>query len=188
MTNVLGIIAEDESDVSVINILIRKMARKPFGLKRQIGHGSGRIRGKCRAWANTLKHRGCNLLIIVHDLDARDLRQLYRTLTEALGVSPITEHAIIIPVREVEAWLLADHEAIRRTFRFRARLGPIANPETKPRPKEFLRDLIYQRSEGRIIYLNTVHNVRIAEQCTATNLNRCESFRPLADFVARTLV
>jgi Domain of unknown function (DUF4276) len=188
MTNMVGIIAEDESDVDVISILMRKMARKPFGLKRQIGRGSGRIRGKCRAWANTLKHRGCNLLIIVHDLDARELRQLYRDLCEALGASPIADHAIIIPVRELEAWLLADHTAIQRAFRFRAPLGQIANPQGIQRPKEFLRDLIYQRSERRIIYLNTVHNVKIAEQCTPANLRRCESFQPLADFVARTLV
>jgi hypothetical protein len=187
MTNIVGIIAEDESDVNVINVLIRKMARKPFGLKRQIGKGSGRVRGKCRAWANTLKRRGCNLLIIVHDLDMRDLGQLYRALCEALGASPISDHAIIIPVRELEAWLLADHTAIQRAFRFRTPLGQIANPQAIQRPKEFLRDLIYQRSERRIIYLNSVHNVKIAEQCTTANLGRCESFRPLADFVARTL-
>lgn len=187
MTKLLGVIAEDTSDVDVLNIIVRKIARKPYSIRRFVGHGCGRIRKQCRGWAQTLKDRGCQLLVIVHDLDANNLQQLERTLREALGASPIAEHIIVIPVRELEAWLLADHKAIERTFRFKSPLGQVANPEGIQRPKERLRDLIYQKSGKRIIYVNTIHNARIAANCAITNLRRCNSFQPLERFVVRTL-
>ena len=156
MTIHVGVIAEDNSDIEVIRVLISKIARKTFSIKPFAGHGCGRVRNKCNGWAEILRQRGCSVLILVHDLDMHRLAELENGLREALGQSPIQKHAIIIPVRELEAWLLADHEAIQRTFRFRRRLRQIANPESIQRPKERLRDIIEQRSDHNIIYVNTV--------------------------------
>src|ERR1700691_5898347 len=68
--------------------------------------------------------------------------------------------------RSLEAWLLADHKAITKTFRFKKGLRKIANPESINRPKEFLRDIIRRGSNNRVVYVNTVHNVKIAQNCT----------------------
>jgi hypothetical protein len=91
------------------------------------------------------------------------------------------------PVREIEAWLLADRNAIAKTFGFKKPLKKISNPESIMRPKEYLRDLITQKSNGRIVYVNTIHNAKIMQNCEVNNLERCASFVPLEDFILRTL-
>lgn len=187
MRNLVGVIAEDVSDVDVVNAIFRKIARKKFGIRSFVGHGCGRLRNKCRAWAQVLRDRGCHFLVLIHDLDANRVDRLLVVIRQALEPSPITQYVIVIPVRELEAWLLADHKAIEKTFRFKRALKKISNPESIPHPKEFLRDLINQKSDKRIIYVNTVHNARIAENCTVANLGECASFRPLRDFILRTL-
>ena len=158
MTILVGIIAEELSDVDVISEIIGKLARKNFGVKSFVGHGCGRIKYKCRAWAQTLKERGCKLLILVHDLDSARLDQLLAAIRGALNPSPMEQYVIVIPIRELEAWLLADHKAITKTFRFKKGLRKIANPESINRPKEFLRDIIRRGSNNRVVYVNTVHN------------------------------
>lgn len=187
MTIQVGVIAEDESDVQVVTAFARKIARKPFSVKPVVGHGCGRLRNKCHGWARMLEGRGCSVLLLIHDLDTAHLGQLQNTLRTALGQSPIAKHAIIIPVRELEAWLLSDHDAIQKTFKFKRRLGKIANPEAIQRPKETLRDIIEQRSDRKIIYVNTIHNSKIADHCQISNLLRCLSFRPFQTFIERTL-
>jgi hypothetical protein len=187
MTKLVGVIAEDISDVDVVKVIIKKIAHKKFGIKYFVGHGCGRLRNKGRAWAQALKERGCQLLVLIHDLDANRVDQLLSAIRQALDPSPIEEHVIVIPVRELEAWLLADHKAIEKTFKFKKTLKKIANPEAIQHPKEYLRDLISQRSERRIIYVNTAHNEKIAENCAISSLERCASFKPLEDFIVRTL-
>jgi hypothetical protein len=187
MTALVGIIAEDVSDVGVLTALIKKIATKRFGIKSFVGHGCGRVRNKCKAWTQTLKDRGCQFLVLVHDLDMYRVDDLLADIRNALEPSPIPTHVIVIPVRELEAWLLADHVAIEKTFRFKKRLKAIPNPEAIRRPKEFLRDLVSQKSDRRIIYINTIHNIKIAENCAVSNLRRCASFKPLESFIAAVL-
>ena len=187
MTKTLGVIAEDVSDVEVLKVISQKVASKPFSVRYFVGQGCGRIKNKCSSWARTLKARGCNLLVVVHDLDDRNASQLRQSLHGALGASPIPEHVIVIPIRELEAWLLADHRAIEKTFRFKKPLAQIANPESIMRPKERLRDIIYQKSNRRIIYVNTIHNPQIANNCSISNFKRCASFQPLEQFLIRVL-
>ena len=187
MTIAVGIIAEDRSDVDVVDVIIRKSTNATYTTKSFVGNGCGRIRNKCREWAENLRERGCKLLILVHDLDAGSLRKLQEALVKALGDSPTKPFVIVIPIREIEAWLLADHNAIRTALNIRESIKKIPNPEGFPRPKEYLRDLIYRVSKKEITYLNTVHNVKIAAASQLSNFRRCESFRPLQDFIVRNL-
>jgi hypothetical protein len=64
----IGIIAEDKSDVAVLEYLIAKLAANPFSVKPFVGNGCGKIVGKCRSWAQNLYNSGCQYLLIVHDL------------------------------------------------------------------------------------------------------------------------
>jgi uncharacterized protein DUF4276 len=187
MTSLVGIIAEDDSDIGVVDVIIKKIAKRKYSIKSFAGHGSGRVRNKCNAWAKTLKDSGCQSLILVHDLDANRIDRLLAAIRQALDPSPIQPYVIVIPVRELEAWLLADHVAIEKTFRFKKKLKSIPNPEAIQHPKEFLRDLVNQKSNHRIIYANTVHNIRIAQNCSVGNLKKCASFKPLEAFVASLL-
>lgn len=188
MSRGVGLIAEDDSDVSVVEVLIRKIARKHFKTKQFVGRGCGKIVAKCRSWAIALGQRGCSLLIVLHDLDQRQEPALRTSLVDALNPCPIAHHAIVIPVRELEAWLLADHEAINRAMKLARPLNQIADPQGVARPKERLRDLIYSRSNHTTTYVNTIHNIRIAEQVSIARVRaRCSSFGPFEQFVSRYL-
>jgi hypothetical protein len=179
-----GMIAEDQSDVDVVKHLITKvLPDKAFSLKRYIGHGCGRIHGKCRQWAESLKSQQCNVLIVLHDLDDGDCQLLKSTLEEALLPSPIRYHVIVIPVREIEAWLLSDAVAVKKAMRLRQPFKEFANPEAIQRPKEKLEEIVYLRSGRTIRYVNAVHNERIAKELRLPAIRRCKSFIPLEDFL-----
>jgi hypothetical protein len=121
------------------------------------------------------------LLILVHDLDSANSADLRKALRIALDPCPIETHIIVIPEKEIEAWLLADHEAIGKVMSIS--LGRVPNPEAIMKPKERLRDLVYTRSRHKIRYINSIHNKEIAEACSLANLRRCKSFRPLEEFL-----
>jgi Domain of unknown function (DUF4276) len=181
----IGIIAEDCSDVEVVSELIAKITNTPFGTKHFVGHGCGRITAKCRNWAIQLKERGCKLLILLHDLDVQQRSQLLRRLEDALRPSPISEHLIVIPVREIEAWLLADERAIERAFGLESRVSRVKNPELVRDPKRKLEEIIWRNSRKSRHYLNTTDNKKIASECGLDKLKRCESFLPFHDFISR---
>lgn len=182
MATHVGVIAEDNSDVDVLRELLAKLTKRKLFLHKFVGHGCGKIAGKCRAWARNLDAQGCQVLIILHDLDLRNLAQLRQTLIEALTPSPIQSHVIVIPVQELEAWLLADHGAIQNALGIKQPIKQVTGMEYLQRPKEFLGDLIFRKSNKTVYYVNTVHNVRIARAASLVNLRRCPSFRPLEEF------
>lgn len=186
MRRSIGIIAEDISDVEVIRALIVKRASsRPFTINKFVGHGCGKIRGKCRQWAATLSSQGCNFLIVLHDLDNKPLGQLTNDLRNSLRSSPIKNHVIAIPVQMVEAWLLSDNVAIHRGMNLSLLPKEIANPEALLDPKSKLRDIIFQKSGKKKSYLNTIHNPKIAKELSMKKLfAKCESFRPLDSFLS----
>ncbi len=56
MSNHIGVIAEDNSDVEVVRELIKKIVPdKKFSINSFVGHGCGKIQGKCFQWAGALK-------------------------------------------------------------------------------------------------------------------------------------
>jgi Domain of unknown function (DUF4276) len=180
----IGIIAEDDSDISVLDELIKKAARAPYSLRWFAAGGCGKIVSKANAWAANLRSQGCRYLLLVQDLDRAQILQLRASLTIALGNSPIQPHLIVIPVREIEAWLLADHQAIFSAMKLVDNLGQIANPESLQNPKEYLGRLIYSRSRKKTRYVNAIHNAKIAALCKSNNLRRCPSYIPFHDFIS----
>jgi hypothetical protein len=185
ITSIIGVIAEDNSDVAVLRSLIRKLTSSPFRVEFAVAHGCGRIVGKCRAWAQNLSDRGCQYLLLVRDLDLEELDRLRIELRNALDPTPISPHLIVIPVREIEAWLLADDEAIKKAMKLKKKVKRVSNPETILRPKEYLGNIISMISDKKIRYLNAIHNEKIAEQCAVINLGRCDSFIPFAEFIEK---
>jgi hypothetical protein len=179
----IGIIAEDKSDVEVVKILMGKIRPgRRFSVRSSVGHGCGRIKSKCREWARNLNLRGCYWLILVHDLDEADLRGLTQELSTALQPCPIERYVVIIPIREIEAWLLSDPQAIRDGLNLRSTPSHIANPEAIFDPKRKLGEIIGSRSQGGKVYINTIHNAKIAQHLALDKLHACKSFLPLEVF------
>lgn len=183
MKKAIGVIAEDESDVDVIKVFIEKIAGLDFYVERFLGRGCGRIKNKCRIWTQNLKEKGCSVVILVHDLDDNDHDHLQNDIYIRLSPILVKDYFICIPIREIEAWLLADEQAIRRAFHLTGELKRISNPESVVRPKEKLRDLINMKSEGKTVYVNTVHNKKIAKEIDLINLRRCSSFFSFENFI-----
>lgn len=179
----VGIIAEDVSDVDVVTALMKKLAKKPFKMHSTVGRGGSRILAKCLSWSRLLHQRGCSILLLVRDLDDDDLEILRSRLVKALRDCPIAKRLVVIPVREIEAWLLADQDAINKAMSLKKKVAFVTNPEGIVDPKSRLSDLIRKGSLNKAIYLNTVHNKRIAEACSVSKLRRCTSFQPLETFV-----
>lgn len=188
MKHRIGVIAEDNSDVQVATELIKKISpRKKFVIRSFVGHGCGRLRGKCFQWAIQLKNRGCSLLMVLHDLDDRVLTDLETELRNIVRPCPIEQHVVIIPIREIEAWLLSDHVAIQKALRLKRKVPRTSNPQSIADPKKMLGELIYSRSEKKKRYV-VEDNQRIASHIEIANIRRCSSFLPLEQFIRGHLV
>lgn len=179
----IGIIAEDHSDVAVVNEIIRKYRVNRFALIDFVGCGSGPIAAKCGRWARNLLARGCTRLILLRDSDGMAVTDLRQALWLALQPCPIKPAVVVIPVREVEAWLLSDEAAIKRALRLKKPLKRVPSPEAILDPKRKIAHEVQRCSERRITYLNTRHNAPIARECSLRNLRRCSSFSDLDKFI-----
>jgi len=181
------LIAEDQSDVDVITVLAKKISTKEFVIRKRLGFGCGRIHAKANAWSRELSKDGCTLLMVVCDADDNDAGVLHARLSASLMPCPINPSVVVIPVREIEAWLIADNAAVTKALRLQKALKHQPSPESLINPKERLRDLVHERSQGRTRYLNTIHNVKIAKYATISRLRRCKSFGVFESFLAANL-
>lgn len=180
----LGIIAEDDSDVAVVRELTLKLVKPHVvGFRRFVGDGCGKLRRKCGAWARTLVSQGCPSIIVVHDLDVHDDAQLRASLDRAIAPAGAKARVVLLPKREVEAWLLYDSRAIAAAFNEDAMARLPGDPESLLDPEKHLRDLIWRKY--RKDYLNTVHNAQIAKHIDVSLLKRSASFAPHPVFVAK---
>lgn len=113
-----------------------------------------------------------------------DEQQLRTVLTDLLNMAQFQVKSVVIPVEELEAWLLSDERAIQAALRLHIRPKPIHRPEGVSSPKEYLAGIVRQCSKQRLTqYVNTVHNKMIAEALTPAKLSKCPSFGAYADFI-----
>ncbi len=181
----IGIIAEDNSDFETAKILLKRILnRDNLCFKKAIGNGCGKLRRKALDYAVDLRKRGCDMLILIHDLDRNTHQELLTDLTKKLEYAPIDKKFICIPIEELEAWFLSDPESIKTTFNLARQPKFRGRPETVQSPKEKLGEQIYLCSNKSTIFLNTKHNQRIAERLTIDIIReKCPSFNLLHNFV-----
>ena len=179
----IGCIAEDVSDVSVMYELTAKIIpSNSYSFKKFVGGGCGKLRLKCTAWAQNLLDRGCSHLVVLHDLDTNDETKLRNELEGKINDIRFEAKIVLIPVQEIEAWLLSDAEAIRQVFNMKKTPKVPANPESVSNPKEKLRDVVWAGAEKK--YINTIHNEKIASALELSKINTLKSFRPYPIFLA----
>lgn len=181
----IGIIAEDLSDYESSLVLIKRITKKPnIPFKKAIGDGCGKIKRKAGDYAMDLRNRGCDMLVLIHDLDKNNLDKLKKELEEKLSLSPIKNKFVCIPVEEIEGWFLSDADCLKLIFNLNRRPKIKGNPELIFSPKEKLEEYIYLCSNKKSIYLNTKHNKKIAEKISIDLIkNKCSSFKRFYDFI-----
>lgn len=181
----IGIIAEDSSDFETAKILIKRILnRDNLSFKKAVGNGCGKLRRKALDYAVDLRKRGCDMLILIHDLDRNIHQELLVDLQLKIEDAPIDKKFVCIPIEELEAWFLGDPDSIKDTFNLNRRPRFNGRPETINSPKETLGEQIYLCSNKSTIFLNTKHNQKIAERvCLETVKQRCPSFELLHSFV-----
>jgi len=189
MSKKIGIIAEDESDVDTLKELIARITGKSnLSYKRFVGRGCGKIKRKCSDWAKQLQLRGCNVLILIHDLDSNNIQDLKLLLEKNIKPNPIRHSYICIPIQEMEAWILADPASIKKSFNLKKSPKITGNPETIDSPKETLGRLIRTFSDNSKVYINTKHNTVLAKNLNLNTVKtKCKSFSGLYEFVSANI-
>lgn len=183
MATKIGLIAEDMSDIDVIKKLARKLTGKSVATSHFVGKGCGPLKRKTPGWCKNFQLKGCTRVLMVHDLDRNDLATLRNTLREVLAKSSNLDQAVVVPVEELEAWLLSDMDAIASAMNLRKKPKSVNHPEAIKSPKEYIRDCVWRTSNKKIQYVNSVHNGIIAELIDVAAIRKkCPSFRVFADF------
>jgi hypothetical protein len=186
MSKKIGVIAEDSSDVEVISAILEKyLDRRDFSVKRFVGNGCGKLRHKCKSWASLLSKSGCEHILLFHDLDRNDEGKLRRELELKVGKFEFPNSLVVIPIEEMEAWLLTDPAAIKKVFGLTKVPKISAQPESVSSPKEHLRDIVWKSDKKR--YMNTIHNKKIASEASVDKLKTCESYNKLDKYIRNSI-
>lgn len=181
-----AVIAEDKSDVETLTTLIRRIAES----------NSVSVSGKGYSGCSEMLRKGARQLkqfhavgrarryVVCYDSDRDDPAKRYRDLMDKV-IRPSGIHAPIcalIPVQEIEAWILADVKAVTKVITGWVPDRDILHPETINDPKEYLERM--SRNDQRPRYSHATHNSKIAKYLDLGLLRtKCPSFEPLFNIV-----
>jgi uncharacterized protein DUF4276 len=183
---IFAVLAEDRSDTDSLVVLVKRISGSSNATVFSKGFsGCGELCRKAGIHIRSFADRGASHFIICHDADESDPREIKAKVETAIKNKIPTdfEYCIVVPVQELEAWIIADEEAIRKaipTFGLKA----VSRPETINSPKEWL---VKESRKGRSrpLYVPTIHNAKVAQHIDLDRLDeKCPSFRPLKEFVS----
>lgn len=185
----IGIIAEDDSDIEVLKILTRKLTNCRFATSHFVGKGCGPLKRKTPGWCKALLLKGCESVVLVHDLDKNNAVKLRTQLELIISAVKIENKFVVIPSEELEAWLLSDANALKNAMNLIKLPKKIFHPETVVSPKEHIGEIVRKHSkESSKRYVNTVHNKLIAEQIDIAKVSKaCPSFNQFEIFVSTAI-
>jgi hypothetical protein len=183
---VYGVLGEDASDADTIKELIRQLAGDPrLPIKAKGFGGCGEMLNLGASHLRALTNLGCDRFVVTYDADEKPAHE---RRAEVMGkiVAPAGVQdrcCILIPVQEIEAWILADIEAVSKVLSS-WRPKPIKqNPESIRHPKEYLESQS-RRANRKPIYSHATHNPLVARYLRPDRVGKkCPSFRPLVEFI-----
>jgi len=194
MQHMYGIIGEDDSDVSTLKVFIERLrteaSKKPTTVSiRSKGYGGcSEMLRKTGKQLHSWEATGVTRVVICYDSDrekpAIGLEILQGIVVQSgIGIPS----CLLIPVQELEAWLLADHAKLKKIFgtlqKSKSWPKPILAPEKIKDPKERLEKM--SRTRGRrALYSHAIHNEVMASVVDIALVRaKCPSFGPLDQFV-----
>ncbi len=180
-----GILGDDESDVETLKVLVRRLAHNQALPVKTKGYGGcAKMLRKGAKQLALFRNLECTRFIVCYDADGPDPKPKYELVrTKIVEPSGIDEGVcIVIPVQELEAWILADLERATEIFTS-WKPKPINNPEQIASPKEYLEKLS-RDSRQKPRYSHATHNEKMAKYIDLGKVSKkCSAFRVLAEFV-----
>jgi hypothetical protein len=184
-----AVIAEDANDFACLKVLIRRLANdQSVRIKGKGYAGCGDMLNKGKRDLQSYGQQGCHKFIICYDRD-RDCAQkryeevIAKIIKPANIKNPHNLICILIPTEEIEAWILADIQAVSKIIPTWQPSQEYHQPETVNSPKEHLTRLS-RDNRVKPLYVYTVHNERILEHIDLDKVKKkCPSFVELAVFV-----
>ncbi len=185
----IGLIGEDRTDTSTIEVLVRRISDKNgIGFREFAKNGKGNIKRKCLMWADVLHSQGCSALILVQDLDGTNGEDRVRAELESiLSSSRLGNRYICIPVEELEAWFISDPGCIKKSLNLKFMPKFSGLPETIQDPKGKIKDQVFKCSQKEK-YFMTKNNEDFAKYLNIEKaLDKSNSFKSFHKFVTETV-
>ena len=182
----LAVLVEGKSDAEalVVRLKLIRGDQNLSVLSQEFG-GQGHLCNKAGASINRFAQLGVTHFIICHDSDGKDPAEIRRKVQSSVGAKidlKRVTHKIIVPVEELEAWIIADEVAINKAIP-KLLIDEVKHPETIKNPKEWLIKKS-QASRSRPLYAPAINNSQIAKHIDIAKVERkCPSFRELTTFV-----
>lgn len=181
-----GVLAEDASDLEVLKVLIRRIANdSKVTIKGKPYAGCGDLLSKGTRGIQALHDVGISKLIICYDADDCNPEERYNEIVSRI-IRPSKvdlTFCALVPVQEIEAWLLSDLAAVKKIFSSFRDEREIASPENLRNPKEFL-EKILRRRDNKPVYTDSTYNSKIAQHIDLFKLaDKCISAIPLFELV-----
>lgn len=180
-----GILGEDNSDVATLRTIVRRIVGTNVPVKVKAYDGCAGLLKKGSRDIKSFWGLGARRFVVCHDADKSDAATI-KGLVFQWVVAPTgldDECCIVVPVQEIEAWILADLDAVRQVVTGFRPSKHFASPEHIPDPKEHLEGLT-RDERGICRYEHTRHNEKAANYLDlATVRNKCPSYRPFEKFV-----
>lgn len=179
-----GLVVEGKYDEAVLHELIQKCVSGEVKIiGRQCGSGEkllqmfptllGDFQGIVKAGTTIDK------ALVIRDTDNKDPSELEKTMHAKIAnrTYPFSVKPLVV-VRELEAWLLADENAISGVMG--KRVTKVQNPEGLPDPKERLKRVL---SKARKPYTSEIARQIAANAKIETIESRCPSFKKFREAV-----
>jgi hypothetical protein len=183
-----AILSEDKADTDSLKCLVRRISGiDNLPVKTWGFDGCGDLLKRADKFVRLFSREGCNKFIICCDCDGSDPSDRSLTILSKFRASGVDHpHLILIPVHELEAWILADNAAMKNVIKSWVS-KEFSSPEKMPDPKGILVKM--SRGENRKPRYDPVnHNPKIAVYLDLDKVeSKCPSFVPLVDFVRSQL-
>lgn len=167
MSLLVGPVVEGQSEERVVPKLLFKLGVRHTNPIRASGKAD--LLERASDYAALQLARGAKLVLFCFDADCADGDAEIARLRSRLGAEP--NHGFV-PVHALEAWLLADEDALGAVLG--RVIGNVKQPESLERPEEELDKLF--REAGRSGYVKTLDAVKIAAAAADRRLMRCKSY------------
>jgi hypothetical protein len=181
-----AVLAEDPSDAEALVALVRSITgRTGVKVYKKGFAGCGELCRKAPSYIKLFAEQGATRFVICHDSDGLDPQEITNKVEFAIESKGCASyaHAVVVPVEELEAWIIADEKAISKVIPT-LKIKAVKKPESIRSPKEWLRR---ESHKGRSspLYVPAIHNARVAAHLDLAKLEKkCPSFRLLKRFVS----